>query len=49
MWNAEGKEEDTVAMIPDRCYAGFYQSAIDDMKKNGALDPRTWVLFLMLV
>ena len=41
MWNAEGKEEDTVAMIPDRCYAGFYQSAIDDMKKNGALDPRT--------
>ncbi|MDQ0475625.1 NADP-dependent isocitrate dehydrogenase [Chryseobacterium sp. MDT2-18] len=41
MWNAEGKEEDTVAMIPDRCYAGFYQAAIDDMKKNGALDPRT--------
>lgn len=41
MWNAEGKEEDTVAMIPDRCYAGFYQAAIDDMKKHGALDPRT--------
>ena len=41
MWNAEGNEEDTVAMIPDRCYAGFYQAAIDDMKKNGALDPRT--------
>ena len=41
MWNAAGNEEDTVAMIPDRCYAGFYQSAIDDMKKNGALDPRT--------
>lgn len=41
MWNAEGKEEDTVAMIPDRCYAGFYQAAIDDMKRNGALDPRT--------
>lgn len=41
MWNAEGKEEDTVAMIPDRCYAGFYQAAIDDMKKNGPLDPRT--------
>ncbi|KEY19708.1 NADP-dependent isocitrate dehydrogenase [Kaistella antarctica] len=41
MWNAQDKEEDTVAMIPDRCYAGFYQSAIDDMKKNGALDPRT--------
>ena len=41
MWNAEGNEEDTVAIIPDRCYAGFYQAAIDDMKKNGALDPRT--------
>ncbi|WHF52353.1 NADP-dependent isocitrate dehydrogenase [Chryseobacterium gotjawalense] len=41
MWNAEGNEEDTVAMIPDRCYAGFYQAAIDDMKKHGALDPRT--------
>lgn len=41
MWNKEGKEEDTIAMIPDRNYAGFYQAAIDDMKKNGALDPRT--------
>ncbi|SFI68222.1 isocitrate dehydrogenase [Kaistella treverensis] len=41
MWNKEGNEEDTVAMIPDRSYAGFYQAAIDDMKKNGALDPRT--------
>ncbi len=41
MWNAEGNEEDTVAMIPDRCYAGFYQAAIDDMKKNGSLDPKT--------
>lgn len=41
MWNKEGKEEDTIAMIPDRNYAGFYQAAIDDMKKHGALDPRT--------
>lgn len=41
MWNKEGAEEDTLAMIPDRSYAGFYQAAIDDMKKNGALDPRT--------
>jgi len=41
MWNKDGNEEDTVAMIPDRSYAGFYQAAIDDMKKNGALDPRT--------
>ena len=39
MWNAEGKEEDTIAIIPDRSYAGFYSACIDDMKKNGALDP----------
>ncbi|MBU4538085.1 MAG: NADP-dependent isocitrate dehydrogenase [Weeksellaceae bacterium] len=41
MWNKAGQEEDTIAMIPDRSYAGFYQAAIDDMKKHGALDPRT--------
>lgn len=41
MWNKEGKEEDTLAVIPDRSYAGFYQAAIDDMKKHGALDPTT--------
>ncbi len=41
MWNKKGEEEDTIAMIPDRNYAGFYQSAILDMQKNGALDPRT--------
>ena len=41
MWNKKGEEEDTIAMIPDRNYAGFYQAAILDMQKNGALDPRT--------
>ncbi|MBU8882443.1 NADP-dependent isocitrate dehydrogenase [Kaistella sp. DKR-2] len=41
MWNKAGQEEDTIAMIPDRSYAGFYQAAIDDMIKNGTLDPRT--------
>ena len=41
MWNTEGKEEDTITIIPDRCYAGFYAAVIDDMKKHGALDPRT--------
>ena len=39
MWNKEGKEEDTVCLIPDRTYAGFYEAIIDDMKENGALDP----------
>ncbi|WP_396159920.1 NADP-dependent isocitrate dehydrogenase [Flavobacterium sp.] len=41
MWNTEGKEEDTITMIPDRSYAGFYKAVIDDMKKYGALDPKT--------
>jgi isocitrate dehydrogenase len=42
MWNKDGKEEDTVCMIPDRTYAGFYDAVIQDMKKNGAIDPRTF-------
>ncbi|OCL91290.1 NADP-dependent isocitrate dehydrogenase [Aliarcobacter thereius] len=41
MWNKEDKEEDTLAMIPDRCYATTYQIAIEDCKKHGALDPKT--------
>ncbi|AYJ80156.1 isocitrate dehydrogenase (NADP(+)) [Aliarcobacter cryaerophilus ATCC 43158] len=41
MWNKEDKEEDTLAMIPDRCYATTYQIIIDDCKKHGALDPKT--------
>ncbi len=41
MWNAAGKQEDTKAIIPDRCYAGVYQATIDFCKKNGALDPTT--------
>ncbi len=42
MWNAGGSEEDTVCIIPDRTYAGFYDAVIQDMKKNGAIDPRTF-------
>lgn len=41
MWNKAGEEQDTIAMIPDRNYAGFYSAAIDDMKKNGAVVPTT--------
>ena len=41
MWNAEGQQQDTKAIIPDRCYAGLYQSTIDFCKKNGAFDPTT--------
>jgi len=41
MWNAAGKEQDTLAVIPDSSYAGIYQATIDFCKKNGALDPKT--------
>jgi len=41
MWNSAGKEQDTLAVIPDSSYAGIYQAAIDFCKKNGALDPKT--------
>ena len=39
MWNAEGKTQDTLAVIPDSSYAPVYQAVIDFCKKNGALDP----------
>ncbi len=41
MWDADGLAYDTLAMIPDRCYAGIYVATIEDCKKNGALDPAT--------
>jgi len=41
MWNADGKAQDTKAVIPDNCYAGVYQAVIEDCKKNGAFDPTT--------
>ena len=41
MWGADGKAYDTLAMIPDRCYAGVYVAAVEDCKKHGALDPAT--------
>ncbi|USE69396.1 isocitrate dehydrogenase (NADP(+)) [Pseudoalteromonas maricaloris] len=41
MWNAEGKQQDTAFVIPDRCYSGVYGATIDFCKENGAFDPRT--------
>ncbi len=41
MWNAAGKQQDTLALIPDRCYAGVYQTVIDFCRQHGALDPKT--------
>jgi len=42
MWDADGNEQDTVCIIPDRTYAGFYDAIIQDMKRNGAIDPKTF-------
>ncbi|HEY0199269.1 MAG TPA: NADP-dependent isocitrate dehydrogenase, partial [Rhodanobacter sp.] len=41
MWNAQGKLQDTKALIPDRSYAGVYQVVIEDCKAHGAFDPAT--------
>jgi len=41
MWNAQGKGQDTLCVIPDSSYAGVYQATIDFCKKHGAFDPKT--------
>ncbi len=41
MWNAAGKGQDTLCVIPDSCYAGVYATTIDFCKKHGAFDPKT--------
>ena len=41
MWGPDGMLQDTVAMIPDRCYATIYQEVIEDCQRNGAYDPAT--------
>ncbi len=41
MWGSDGELHDTIAVIPDRCYAGVYQETIDFCKQHGAFDPRT--------
>ena len=41
MWNAEGNQQDTKAVIPDSSYASLYQATIDFCKEHGAFDPTT--------
>jgi isocitrate dehydrogenase len=41
MWGPDGKLHDTLAVIPDRCYARLFQAVIEDCKANGAFDPKT--------
>jgi isocitrate dehydrogenase len=41
MWNMQDKLQDTIAMVPDRCYATIYSAIIEDAKKNGQFNPAT--------
>ena len=41
MWDAQGKLQDTLAVIPDSSYARIYQTVVEFCKKHGAFDPRT--------
>ncbi|MFI2224814.1 NADP-dependent isocitrate dehydrogenase [Streptomyces fradiae] len=41
MWGPDGKEADTLAVLPDSSYSGVYQAVIEDCRAHGALDPAT--------
>ncbi|RAV27846.1 NADP-dependent isocitrate dehydrogenase [Sinomicrobium soli] len=41
MWNADGKPQDTKAIIPDSSYASVYEETINFCKEHGAFDPTT--------
>jgi isocitrate dehydrogenase len=41
MWGPDGQLKDTMAIIPDRCYAGIYQETISFCIEHGAFDPTT--------
>jgi isocitrate dehydrogenase len=48
MWNKEGNQQDTKAVIPDRSYAGIYQATIDFCKKMVLLILLLWEVSQML-
>jgi isocitrate dehydrogenase len=41
MWDKNGAQKDTKAVIPDSSYSAIYQEVIDFCKEFGAFDPRT--------
>ncbi|PLX85682.1 MAG: NADP-dependent isocitrate dehydrogenase [Desulfuromonas sp.] len=41
MWNLQDELQDTIAMVPDRCYATMYREICEDANKNGQFDPAT--------
>lgn len=40
-WNPAGKLQESKSVIPDRCYATFYQATFDDCKAHGKYDVST--------
>ncbi|MBT3341308.1 MAG: NADP-dependent isocitrate dehydrogenase [Planctomycetes bacterium] len=41
MWNLNDELQDTLAMVPDRCYATMYQAVMEDCQQHGQFDPST--------
>ncbi|MBN2543434.1 NADP-dependent isocitrate dehydrogenase [bacterium] len=41
MWNSNDELQDVIAMVPDRCYATFYEEILEDAKEKGQFDPAT--------
>ena len=41
MWNNDDELQDTIAMVPDRCYATMYQAILEDCQQHGQFDPAT--------
>ena len=41
MWNKHGQQQDTMCVIPDRCYATLYEETIRFCRHYGAFDPTT--------
>ncbi|OEU75197.1 MAG: isocitrate dehydrogenase, NADP-dependent [Desulfuromonadales bacterium C00003093] len=41
MWNLQDELQDTIAMVPDRCYATIYREIIENANKNGQFNPAT--------
>ncbi|PKT75367.1 NADP-dependent isocitrate dehydrogenase [Helicobacter winghamensis] len=39
LWDKDGKECDTNALIPDKTYATIYEAVLEDLRANGTLDP----------
>ena len=41
MWNTVDELQDTIALVPDRCYATMYREILEDAKEHGQFDPAT--------